>query len=547
MSTADRTDHVPAQAGRQLELIHRVARVAAQPLLLRMKLRQVVDALKRHLGCELVACVSIDAQLGRFVCEAFSSELPTEVHVGYCREIGSGVIGEVAATGRTLCVGDVTRHANYVEILPGARSELCVAVHHNGDVIAVLNVECTRLDAFGNDVELVETVAVQVAGIIAAARLNDEQRRRTILLTMMSDLARIAIEAGDLDQTLRRIVQFLRSRFALEISSVLLFDDARERLVLRAHAGRSTFSRRLGEDWPSGEGVVGRAQRSGEMEFVPDVACDPDYVAGNSSVRAELVVPIRFHGVLLGLLNLESREVEAFSEENRQMITALAGQVAGAIHLAATNERLRETNRLVEEKSAALGQANMRLREVNARLERLLHLDGLTGIANRRGFDEALSAEWQLAQRLDLPLSLLLLDIDDFKAYNDGYGHLAGDDALRRVAIALAGALQRDEDLLARYGGEEFAVLLPGRTAAEAEQCAWRLHAAVAALGLPHRYARAVKRLSVSIGIASLDAGVLDAPEHLLDRADRALYRAKALGRNRVESEAELPPAASSA
>lgn len=527
MSTVDHYDHMPVQAGRELKLIHRVARIAAQSLAFRVKLRQVVDALKHHLGCEFVACASIDARLGRFVCEALSTDLPTKLHVGYGRALGGGVVGEVAANGISCCISDVTQHADYIETLPSACSELCVAVRHNGEVIAVIIAECSRPGVFDRDIELVETIAAQVAGIFAAARLNDEQRRHTLLLTMLSDLSRLAIEAsGDLDQILRRIVQFLRGRFALENCAILLLDAAQQQLTLHAHAGKSTFGRRLGEAWPATSGIIGRALRAGEVQFVADVTLDSDYVIGNPSVRTELVLPICFQGSLLGLLNLESADAETFSEFNRQMLSALGERVAGAIHLASTNERLREAN---------------------AQLERLSHLDGLTGIANRRRFDEALITEWQRAGRHGHSLSLLLIDIDDFKAYNDGYGHLAGDDALRRVAVALAGVLHRGENVLARFGGEEFAVLLPETDVADAERCAWHLHAVISGLGLPHRYARVAKRLSISIGIASLDAGVRDTPERLVDRADRALYRAKALGRDRVESVAGLSPIASSA
>ncbi|MFO1516013.1 MAG: diguanylate cyclase [Lysobacterales bacterium] len=518
----------------QLVLIHRIARIAREDLPLQQRLQRVVEALKSHLRCELVACAYIDAARRRFVCAALACDLPTELRIGYSRALGSGVVGEVAAHGSVVNVPDVAVYPNYVETLVGVRSELCAAVRHDGEVMAVLNCESLQTDAFAAASDLLVTVAEQVAGMMVAARLNAEQQRRVLLLGTTSEVSRLALEGGDLGDTLQRIAAFVAARFDVLNCSLLLIDADRQSLVLAAMAGASVFAARCGEDWPLDQGVVGRALRRGEAEFVPDVRADPDYVMGNPAVVAEFVLPIRFHGGLLGLLNLEAAQVGAFDEARREVLLALAEQMAGAIHLAMTNQRLRATNLLVEEKSHALEQANVRLQEANAQLEHLSHLDGLTGIANRRRFDAALQAEWQRALRHGHPLSLLVLDIDDFKAYNDGYGHLAGDEALQRVAGALAAALRRSGDLLARYGGEEFVVLLPETGADEASLCARRLHAAVAALDLPHAYSRGVHRLSVSIGVASGRPQATATPAALIDDADRALYAAKQQGRNRV-------------
>ncbi|WP_257386606.1 diguanylate cyclase [Tahibacter caeni] len=520
----------------QLALIHRIARIAAENAALGERLRQIVRLLREHLGCALVACASIDRGSGRFRCEALAAEMPSDIHLGYGRELGSGVVGEVAASGQTLYVADVARHPNYVETLPGTRSELCVAMRHHGEVMGVINAEALQPDAFGTEIDLLETIAEQLAGMFATERLNGEQRQRLRLLGMLSELSRTAIEADGLDEVLLRIAQFLRERFALESVGVLLVEGDPTRLRFKAHAGNSVFHGRSGGDWPESLGIIGRAFRSGQAQYVADVVEDHDYVLGNPAVAAEYVLPIRLRGEFIGLLNLEAADPRSLSDDNRQMLDALAEQVAGAVHLAATNARLREINRLVEEKSAALGQANRHLREANRKLEQLSHRDGLTGIGNRRRFDEALALEWGRAQRHGYSLALLLLDIDDFKSYNDGYGHLAGDDALRQVARVLNEALGRAEDCVARYGGEEFAVLLPQSTLADAEPVAVHVAQAIARLALPHAYSRAAPYLTVSIGVAALvpEAG-LDALA-LVTRADGALYRAKTLGRNRIET-----------
>jgi diguanylate cyclase (GGDEF)-like protein len=517
-----------------LALVSDVARIALRYMELRPMLQSIVGALKEHLHCEFVDCATLDLRTRSFACAALECDLPTIIHLGYGRQFGSGVVGEVAATGRSISVADTRKHKNYVETLVGVRSELCVPVKHGGEVVAVINAESTRLDAFRDRQLLLETVAEQVAGAIAAARLNQDLRQRVELLEMMSELLRAAVDAGDLDKSLERIAAFVHQRFYLELCAVLLTDETQTRLMLKAEAGKSSLVDEFQREWPTDMGITGRAFRTGSAQFVADVSKDPDYFMANPDVRCEYAVPVRFHDRLLGLIDMESASAESFSDENRVMLNALAAQVAGAIHLAATNQRLSQINHEVAEKSLALERANAQLRVANDTLLRLSHIDGLTGVGNRRRFDQGLRSEWRRARRHHLELSLLLIDIDDFKAYNDGYGHLAGDDCLKRIAAALRSALIRPGDLLSRYGGEEFAVLLPKTAVSRALRCAEQLHDAVAGLALPHRFARASQIVTASIGVATWTPDMRIKPSDFIGRADRALYVAKAEGRNRV-------------
>ena len=180
------------------------------------------------------------------------------------------------------------------------------------------------------------------------------------------------------------------------------------------------------------------------------------------------------------------------------------------------------------------------LERANRRLEAISRTDGLTQVANRRQFDERLKEEWCRIGRQRLPISLLLLDIDYFKAVNDRYGHLVGDDCLTTVAAICANEIQRSGDLLARYGGEEFAVLLPATPSEGAEQVAERLRQAVEnAIVYPGAQEAAVS-LSVSIGVATQVPGKGEACGELIRRADAALYGAKEAGRNRVMTYRQL-------
>lgn len=190
----------------------------------------------------------------------------------------------------------------------------------------------------------------------------------------------------------------------------------------------------------------------------------------------------------------------------------------------------------VAERTAELEQANRELRHLSS-------TDGLTGLANRRLFDEVLTSEWARARRHGEPLALLMLDIDCFKKYNDRYGHLAGDDCLRRVAAQIRATLHRAGDLAARYGGEEFAVIAPGIDAEGAMTLAEAIRHAVEQQAIPHIDAPE-GCVTVSIGVALQVPAADHGPEALIGLADQALYRAKHAGRNRVEANLQGDPQA---
>ncbi|MEG0041474.1 MAG: diguanylate cyclase [Massilia sp.] len=201
----------------------------------------------------------------------------------------------------------------------------------------------------------------------------------------------------------------------------------------------------------------------------------------------------------------------------RRYLAADASPIFGANgQLSAVVETLRD---LTDEKMA------------QAALEQLATRDGLTGLANRRCFDDTLQAEWARALRQVQPLSLLMVDVDNFKAYNDAHGHLGGDECLKRVARAVASEM-RANDLVARYGGEEFAVVLPNQSLKGAAIVAERIRSRVEQLQLPCRFAAG--HVTVSIGAATAIAGPDNHANQLVAIADAALYRAKHLGRNRI-------------
>ncbi len=191
--------------------------------------------------------------------------------------------------------------------------------------------------------------------------------------------------------------------------------------------------------------------------------------------------------------------------------------------LSAHRDRLAE---LVRERTTELQTANARLQELSLR-------DPLTGLANRRRFDDAKDEEFRRARRQGHSLAVLVCDVDHFKRYNDTYGHVMGDQCLRAVSQALQQCFGRAGELVARIGGEEFAVLLPGVDQTGALAAGERLRRAVAAQAIPHAASDNASHVTLSVGVAALDESA-DTFDTLFDQADQALYRAKSQGRNRV-------------
>ena len=179
---------------------------------------------------------------------------------------------------------------------------------------------------------------------------------------------------------------------------------------------------------------------------------------------------------------------------------------------------------------------HLELKRYRDLLENHAFVDALTGIPNRRRFDEVITQAWAMASRQQCPLSVFLLDVDHFKLFNDHYGHQAGDACLAQVGRTLAQSITRASDLVARYGGEEFIAVLPGTPLEGALEMAETLRKAVEALALPHAHSSAAAHVTVSLGVASGIPSSGTDPKELIEKADQALYRAKQGGRNRVGS-----------
>jgi diguanylate cyclase (GGDEF)-like protein len=194
----------------------------------------------------------------------------------------------------------------------------------------------------------------------------------------------------------------------------------------------------------------------------------------------------------------------------------------------------------VLERTAELVIAKEKIEDANHKLEQLVNLDGLTQVANRRCFDGQLQAEWKRLAREQQPLSLILFDVDKFKLYNDYYGHLGGDDCLVRIAQTVQQVIHRPADLVARYGGEEFSVLLPNTDLAGAIKIAKNIQQAIHDQAIPHAQSDVTDIVTLSLGITSLIPTCDIKPDTLIASADKALYNAKEMGRDRYCTHSDM-------
>nr|WP_242035596.1 MULTISPECIES: diguanylate cyclase [unclassified Leptolyngbya] len=275
-----------------------------------------------------------------------------------------------------------------------------------------------------------------------------------------------------------------------------------------------------------------------EVVVSPDVFADPLLqsaapVCQQIGLKSMLAVRTSYQGRPNGAIQLHQCD-RSRSWENWEIdfLQRLSNQLSIAIQQSNLYSQLALELRERKQAEARLQEMNHQLNHAKGLLEKLVNLDGLTQIANRRCFDEHLRHEWQRLQREEQPLSLLLFDIDHFKLYNDSYGHQEGDRCLIAVAQAAQQVVKRPADLVARYGGEEFVVLLPNTSRSGAIAVAERIHKAIRALHIPHNASPVSNVVTISLGMASIVPAPETSPDILLNQADRLLYCAKQRGRN---------------
>ena len=378
-----------------------------------------------------------------------------------------------------------------------------------------------------------QRLVAQMAGLAALALSNARESRaaqaRNLQLNALIDASRAMTSSLDLDEVLDVVCR--QAALALDAGSSYIYeyDSGANTMVWVAHYQRDpehSFEEPLGsvyplEDLPQDRAVI-ETRKPVEVRL-DDPDLDPEVREQllEWEEKSSLMVPMVVGGKVLGSLEVSETDTPRhFTAEETELCTTLGQQAAAAINNARLYRQLQDQKRTIELQATT---------------------DGLTGLFNHRHFFDRLHAEVTRARRYGLVLSLLMLDLDDFKRVNDRFGHPAGDQALRAVSDVLCAQLRQNLDIPARYGGEEFAVILPHTGTLEsaedladgARASAERIRRAIAEMDLPFGEDGAPVHITASVGLAMLPAHAADADE-LVSKADQALYEAKRAGKDRV-------------
>ncbi|WP_204103022.1 MULTISPECIES: diguanylate cyclase [Spirulina sp. CCY15215] len=367
----------------------------------------------------------------------------------------------------------------------------------------------------------------------AEAALWVQAERERLLRTIAQRIRQSLDVAEILQQTVREIQQFLQTdRVAIcrqesdRTYRVVVESVSTPWLSLEGVTIADGWLLNIAAEWESKSNLPPHAiadATTKNIENIENISSSLGDFLQQWQVRSQCIVPIfkshlppdsSSYGLWGAIVVHQCEAVREWQEGELEILSSLATQVAIAVQQ---------------------GELLAKLEVANRELKNLANVDGLTGLANRRRFDEVLNKEWQRMQRDRAPLSLILADIDFFKRYNDTYGHQKGDECLKAVALAIRSGSQRSSDLAARYGGEEFAVILPNTSLEDAVKIACQIQEQVRALRINRSPLSAFPYLTVSSGVASQFPHKQETLENLIGTADAALYRAKASGRDRVE------------
>jgi diguanylate cyclase (GGDEF)-like protein len=352
------------------------------------------------------------------------------------------------------------------------------------------------------DLDVLVTAAGQVSVAMENARLFADEQRRSRQLAFLNNISRTAISSDDPVHMLGQIVGEIQQNFSFDHIGIGLLDYGTKEIEIKAEAGATAHA--MGKRIPLGVGILGRAARTGERALVQNAL--PGNLNGIlPDSRAVLCIPIKYGESLLGVLNVESHNENAFSPQDVLILNTLADLLATALHNAFVFQKLQQQS----------------------------ITDGLTGIKTRRFFWEALSAEWKRASRSGRPFSVVLVDLDKFKEVNDTMGHFEGDLVLARVGRLLE-QKSRQSNVVARYGGDEFIILMPETGADQAQVLAERLRQWIAADPM-----LAEHHITGSFGVASFPLHGFSI-EDIIRVADAGMYVSKRSGGNLVSSAQEF-------
>lgn len=436
------------------------------------------------------------------------SELSVKVHlgrsnldVGYRIPLGKGLTGSAAQLKRPIYVPDVSKDPRYLNRVAETRSEVAIPLMVRDEVVGVLDFQSEQLNYFDAEmIDLLTLFSTQASLALENARLYSLERRRAEQLEAINAVARQTTAVLELPDLLGVVCNLVLDWFHVDHVAVLLAES--DSLHVDAYEGRLTPIISMGAQLPPGIGLAWRALDKGRSVLENNVNRAPGYIAGFAETKSEVCVPLIFFGQKLGVLALDSAQPDAFDEDDIQPLESVADICAAAIQ-------------------NVHNFANMK---------QLAYIDGLTGIHNRRFFEMRVLEELERASRFQGRMSVIMIDIDNFKRVNDEFGHLLGDEVLRAVSSMMKQQL-RKSDVFCRYGGEEFAIILPEIGVEGALHVADKLRRQIGS----HHFPGVPRSVTISCGVAEYPAHGITRDE-VVAASDTALYAAKQAGRDKALS-----------
>jgi diguanylate cyclase (GGDEF)-like protein len=487
---------------KQLALLEEAGRKIANTFDEREILQRAVDAITNNFGYAETA-ISILTADGMLEVAAISGTEDFGYRPGFRQELGVGIIGHTAKLQKTYVSGNVSKDAHYFSTDIRTGSAVCAPIFKQDSVFGVLYVESLEQNAFDElDVVTLETLASQISESLQRAALYAQTQSDLKTLAMIQETSKLVAGFLDLETISQTVVENLKGTFHYSHASIYFLKD--DYLNLAAQVGYP--EEMIIKNIHVSQGVSGRAIRTKEIQFIEDTSKDSSFLKADTNLTSEICVPLMKEDRVLGTLNVESSREKRLTPKDVELLSAIAGPIA----ISVDNARL------------------------HAELRAMATTDAVTSLSNRHLFEQAIRAEVERAERNGSQLSLIIFDIDNFKEYNDAWGHPAGDARLRAMADIIRETL-RKYDIAARYGGDEFAIILSECDRDKALMYAQRLRQGIIA-GAPNAPANdaPVPGYTLSIGIATYPVDAVQ-PGELVIAADHAALRAKQQGRNRVK------------
>ncbi len=495
----------------QMELIQEVSRQMTESLDEKEICKQTVQAIVNVFGYDEAAVSLLVGNELEVI--AVGGTVDMGFSPGFRQNVGQGIVGYVAETRQYYFTSDIARDPHYYHPASmGIGSALGTPILYEGQLLGVVYIQSAPPNPiFPEDKLTMQTLASHLAIAIQKAHLYAEARDNLTSMTTLQSVTETVTSSLELDNIFKTVVHLLKETYGYTYVSIYLLEDSTLRLGAQAGYPQELIIHEI----PVNMGITGRTVRAKQVQFVRNVRNDPTFLVASYEVESEICVPLLKNDNVLGVLNIESISNRPLTEKDVELLASFASPVAMAID----NARL------------------------HAKVTSFALTDGMTSLLNRRAFDQFLETELARAERYGHTLSLIIIDVDSFKEYNDTYGHPAGDERLKAIANILFENM-RDPDVASRYGGEEFAVILPHTPKEGAISLAERLRETAEEQAPAEPAAHAyIPGYTISLGVATFpyDGATISS---LLRAADNAEMNAKRLGKNRVcaaETSENLP------